>query len=238
VSVSELVAEIRSYLRQNADTAIAEKYRRYFVEGYDPYGVTSEQTGMKAKELYKNGLGFRDAMQASLELVSSGKYEEGQLAISLIGKYKKEFTRNTFEEIGEWFTNGVRNWAHVDGLCGEILSIFVIKGLISLDEIAVWEKSELKYKRRAVAVAMIKAVGNPYSAQQVIDTVEPLMTDREKVVQQGMGWLLREIWKKSPEPVEELLLKYRQTGPRIIFQYATEKMTPLQKERFRRGSKA
>jgi 3-methyladenine DNA glycosylase AlkD len=68
----------------------------------------------------------------------------------------------------------------------------------------------------------------------LLEAVRPLMLDAEKVVQQGVGWFLREAWKRQPKPVEAFLMEYRDTAPRVIFQYATEKMTPAQKARFKR----
>jgi 3-methyladenine DNA glycosylase AlkD len=64
--------------------------------------------------------------------------------------------------------------------------------------------------------------------------IEPLMMDPAREVHQGCGWFLRESWKIQPVPAEEFLLKYKDTAPRLIFQYATEKMSPAGKERFRR----
>ena len=235
---AKLINEIRSYLASNSDPKIAEKYRKYFVEGYDPYGVDASVTVRKAEELIKGGISLDEAMSLALELVSSNKYEEGHLAISLIKRLRKQYTAQTFEQIAGWFQKGIRNWAHVDGLSGDVVSSFLLDGIVGLKEIAAWETSEYKYQRRTVPVSLIKTVGRTFTSNQVIDTVEPLMLDSEKVVQQGLGWLLREIWKKDPGPVEALLQKYRTTGPRVIFQYATEKMTPQKKEEFRRKVKA
>ena len=61
------------------------------------------------------------------------------------------------------------------------------------------------------------------------------MMDKEREVHQGVGWFLREAWKIEPAPVEAFLLKYKDTAPRLIFQYATEKMTPEEKNRFRKS---
>jgi 3-methyladenine DNA glycosylase AlkD len=60
------------------------------------------------------------------------------------------------------------------------------------------------------------------------------MADGERVVHQGLGWFLREAWKKHAKPVEAFLLEFRDTAARLIFQYATEKMKPAERERFRR----
>lgn len=64
--------------------------------------------------------------------------------------------------------------------------------------------------------------------------VEKLMADPEREVHQGMGWFLREAWKISPAEVEAFLEKYKETAPRLIIQYACEKMTAENKLRFRR----
>jgi 3-methyladenine DNA glycosylase AlkD len=65
--------------------------------------------------------------------------------------------------------------------------------------------------------------------------IEPLMSDIEKVVQQGTGWFLREAWKQQPGPTEQFLLRYKDTCPRLIVQYATEKMDSDARQRFKRS---
>ena len=63
----------------------------------------------------------------------------------------------------------------------------------------------------------------------LLDFVEPLMQDPAREVHQGAGWFLRELWKLDPKLAERFLLRYKDTAPRLIFQYATEKMTAEQK---------
>jgi 3-methyladenine DNA glycosylase AlkD len=55
------------------------------------------------------------------------------------------------------------------------------------------------------------------------------------MVQQGVGWFLREAWKRQPKPIEDFLLRHKDTAARLIFQYATEKMSAHEKSRFRRN---
>lgn len=229
---------ICSFMRDNSDPSVAVKYSRYFVEGYDPYGIDPSLLKGKVLETKASGLNIGEALPLCRKLVSSGKYEEGNFAISLIKLFERQYSPEVFAELGSWFDIGIINWAHDDGLCMDVLSTFVIRRIVALEEISAWRSSGLKYKRRALPVSLIKALGNPYCAEEIIIAIRPLMTDPEKVVQQGTGWLLREIWKKHPMPVEELLLEFRQTGSRIIYQYATEKMTAEQKERFRREKRA
>jgi len=65
-----------------------------------------------------------------------------------------------------------------------------------------------------------------------------MITHKERVVHQGMGWFLREAWKRDPAPVEAFLTAWKDTAPRLIFQYAAEKMTAGQKARYRRRAAA
>jgi hypothetical protein len=68
----------------------------------------------------------------------------------------------------------------------------------------------------------------------LLEYVRPMMLDGERVVHQGLGWFLRETWKIDREGAEAFLLEWKDSAPRLIFQYATEKMSPAEKERFRR----
>jgi 3-methyladenine DNA glycosylase AlkD len=61
------------------------------------------------------------------------------------------------------------------------------------------------------------------------------MLDKEREVHQGMGWFLREAWKKKPEVTEQFLFKWKDKSPRLIIQYATEKMQQEEKLKFRKG---
>jgi len=73
--------------------------------------------------------------------------------------------------------------------------------------------------------------------KELLEFIAPLMHDEERVVQQGLGWFLREAWKIKPKPVESFLLKYKNSAPRLIFQYATEKMTKEEKLKFKAEKK-
>ena len=64
------------------------------------------------------------------------------------------------------------------------------------------------------------------------------MSDNEKFVQKGLGWFLREAWKKYPEQTEKFLLKWKDTCGRTIIQYATEKMTKEYRKNYRTLTKA
>lgn len=236
MNLTEILNEIRTYFIANADEARVEKYARYFKEGFDAYGVHQdllfEQKDIWLKEFADLGLeGFLDLGD---ELVKSGKYEEGSLAILFLEKLKKQYTKDTFNRIGGWFDNGISNWAHTDFICSTLFPHFFKKGICDYMDFADWRASGAKFKRRAVPVGMLNLLKLTDNYQPFFEFIDSMMLDPDKPVQQGLGWFLRESWKKQPEATETFLLKWKNSSPRVIFQYATEKMTKENKERFRK----
>jgi 3-methyladenine DNA glycosylase AlkD len=168
-------------------------------------------------------------------LVRDGKYEEVMFAVLLVSRLSRFDSKEMFHAIAGWFDcGGVRNWAQVDVLCGEVLGRYYRNGVIGFDELAPWRDSKLPYKRRAVPVTLVHAL-EAVDVRAALPFLEPLMTDVDKPVQQGTGWFLREAWKRHPKPVERFLLKWKDTSPRVIYQYATEKMTAEAREQFRKS---
>jgi 3-methyladenine DNA glycosylase AlkD len=231
----ELINDIHHFCEIHADPAIVQKYARYFKDGYDAYGVASGEFMAKVKELLSSGtLTMQIVIEASFELVRSEKYELPSFAMQLLKGFSKEFTKETFQVIEQWFPIGIRNWAHTDGLCSELLSPMLQKQIISMKDFSAWRESEYPFQRRAVPVALIKSVKKSSDVTPYLEFLDSMMMDTKRVVHQGLGWFLREAWKVHPVPVEEFLLKWKNDAARLIFQYATEKMTKEERVRFRR----
>jgi 3-methyladenine DNA glycosylase AlkD len=140
--------------------------------------------------------------------------------------------------MGRWFKAGIGNWAHTDVLCGTVIAPLLQRGQVKVEALARWRKSKFKYQRRAVPVALLGLLKACKDPGYLLGFIRPLMMDPERVVQQGLGWFLRETWKKHPKPVEAFLLEWKDRAPRLIFQYATEKMPATARTRFRRGKPA
>ena len=234
MKATELYEEIRSYCRANADEAVVKKYSRYFKEGYDAYGLTREKLEEKVDSILSDkSINIKLVLGTSRHLIKSGKYEETSFAIRLINEFSEQFTAATFKEVEKWFEIGIINWGHTDVICGLLISKFFEKNIISLESLSDWRTAKNKYKRRAVPVAMIELLKSTDDYAPLFAFIEPLMLDSERMVHQGLGWFLREAWKLKRKKTETFLLKWKNDAARVIFQYATEKMTPEQKKRFK-----
>jgi 3-methyladenine DNA glycosylase AlkD len=238
----ELAAEVRAYCVAHQDPANAQKWARYFKEGYDAWGLLDKDSPLwnerqrEWMERYR-GLGLDGFCKAGEILLSSGKYEEASMAIRFLKELRDQFDDRMAARLARYFRAGIRDWGHTDVLCGEVIAPLLVSGGIKLEELGDWRRSDLKFQRRAVPVSMLGLLKAKPAPVPLLEFLRPLMLDPERVVHQGLGWFLREAWKQSPKPVEAFLKEWKDQSPRLIFQYATEKMTPAQRARFRAARK-
>jgi 3-methyladenine DNA glycosylase AlkD len=230
-----LFNEIRLYGEKHVNQERIQKYLRYFKEGYDAYGLDHGQVEAKVKEILSfPGITQEFILELSLLLVRSPKYEMTVIAIQLVRSYYKNWIITTFKTVEKWFSIGITNWAQTDYICGELMNLFFKKGLVELNSISEWRLSPNKFQRRAAVVSLIKPMKVSHDFQPFFEFIDPMMMDPDREVHQGLGWFLREAWKKQPDPTELFLMKWKNTSARLIFQYATEKMTPEGKQKFKR----
>lgn len=231
----QLFTDLHTFFVSNADPAMVQKYARYFKEGYPGFGLAKGLFEEKVDALSKHPeLSIELIYQTAPLLISTGKYEETSAAIRLLLSFHKKFDRTTFEEVQKWFTWGITNWAHTDYFSGDVMFLLFKKGVIDMNDLASWLTSPYKFQRRAVPVSLIKPMKRSTDFRPYFDFLDSMMLDPEREVHQGLGWFLREAWKKQPGPTETFLLKWKNSAARLIFQYATEKMAKEDKERFRR----
>lgn len=238
-AVHTVVAEVHEFCVANANPAIVLKYAKFFREGYDAFGLDHKDPAwVENRKRWVGRLraaGPRAWLDVGDILTRTGKYEEASFAIEFAMDLEEFHDAAAFRRIGKWFDGGIRNWGHTDALCLSVLSHFLTDGIVQLEALTPWRESEHKFQRRAVPVMMIPLLNTYAGYAPLFSVVEPLMADGAREVHQGTGWFLREAWRRQPAPTEELLARHKDTAPRLIYQYATEKMSPQQKERFRRA---
>ena len=234
-----LVNEIVAFCQENANDKVVEKYSRYFKDGkdgYDAYGLTTNLIQGKIAELNSGQLmDFSLLNEAAPLLLQSGKYEETMILLLLTEKQLKKLAPGNFDDISQWFEYGIINWAQSDTFCNKITPWFFQKNLVPLSRLTEWQLSPFKFQRRSVPVTLIKLLKTTEDYTLFFNLISPLMMDTEKVVHQGLGWFLREAWKKQPAQTEKFLYLWKDSSARLIFQYATEKMNKEDKLRFRRS---
>ncbi|WP_422079508.1 DNA alkylation repair protein [Ulvibacterium sp.] len=235
--LDEKIAEIRSFLKKNSNAEIAKKYARYFKEGFDGYGIETKIFERQRDiwvQKWKADMSLEKYLNLGDEFMRSGKFEEKSIAIAFIASERKNYTPRTFDRIGNWFEMGISNWATTDVLCMLVLSNFLIDHIIAFDHLKQWTNSKSEWKRRAVPVTLVELLKADLEPSAALSTIEPLMLDDSEYVQKGIGTLLRGLWKKHPEEIEDFLLQWKDLCGRKIVQYATEKMDKEHRKKFKR----
>lgn len=232
-----LFGELKSYCIEHANPELVIKYSRYFKEGvYDAWGLSQAQMDAKKAELKKAGnLTVDLVFDTAPLLMKSGKYEETSFVLILLSLIKDKLQKADIKRIEKLFETGIRNWAHADYLGMFFLPELMKLDLIGKEDFRGWVTSPFKFQRRCVPVTFIKLLKTGVAYEELFTFLEPLMLDPEREVHQGMGWFLREAWKVNAGVTEAFLLKWKNTAPRLIFQYACEKMDKTNKARFRRA---
>jgi len=150
----ELFREIDDFCQANTDQAIVKKYSRYFKDGYNGFGVSTEAFELKLKSILQDpGVDLNLLLKTAPLLIKTKRFEETSFAIHILKSFSKQFTRDTFKEVSKWFEIGIINWAHTDFICGDIMLIFFKMEIISLQDLDKWRIAKSKFQRRAVPVS-------------------------------------------------------------------------------------
>jgi 3-methyladenine DNA glycosylase AlkD len=234
----ELYEDIKNFCILNADEEIVKKYSRYFKDGFYGYGLANGLIQSKVKEYANQGWCTIDLVyEVSKLLVPEKKFELPSFAFNLLNEFNKELDYKTFEIIETWFSPGINNWAHTDGIVQLFFPVLWKKEIIELEDLSKWRTAENKFQRRCVLVAMIKYLKHSDDFKTMFNFIDSLMMDPEREVHQGLGWFLRECWKRNRKVTEDFLLKWKNDCARLIIQYATEKMSKEERLQFRRDKK-
>ena len=238
MNADELKLYITDYCKANTNEANIAKYSRYFKGGnYIGYGLTAPQIYALVKDLLKTkNVSFEVVMEATPALLRSEMSEPITIALLLVNGFGKQYSTSLFKEIEQWYSFTIRNWAHADTLGMFILPQFLKYKFINYQDFDSWVTSEYKFQRRSVPVTFIKLLKSKTidDFTPIFAFIEPLMLDPEREVHQGVGWFLREAWKLKPDQTEPFLLKWKNAAPRLIINYATEKMTKEEKLWFKK----
>lgn len=238
--VESKIKEIRNFCETNSDPTIIKKYQKYFKEAYDGFGIDDKvfksqiETWIKQ---WEDEMTIESYLILGDELMKNGRFEEKHIAISFLKSRRKDFSKDTFKRVENWFDYGINDWATTDVLCMIVLSSLLFDKVIEFDDLKTWVNAESEWKRRAVPVALIELekLTKDLKPIEALELVETLMLDNSEYVQKGIGTLLRGLWKKHPADIEFFLMKWKDKCGRLIIQYSTEKMDKEYRKKFRKS---
>ncbi len=228
----EILAQLRSTLRSQADEALRLKGEGYFKqdekEKMKMYGMRAATVTQIGKECLKGLAGEPKDFIFHLctELWKSGMMEESFIACQWAFSCKKHFTEGDLGVFERWVDLYVNNWASCDTLCNHTIGTLIEKFPNLVSELKRWAHSPNRWMRRAAAVTLIVPARKGLFLEDIFEIATILLHDREDMVQKGYGWMLKVAGDKHRQEVFDFVMKHRATMPRTALRYAIEKMPP------------
>lgn len=131
--------------------------------------------------------------------------------------------------------NHLGDWNIVDWFCVKVMgNLAKDNGENIFTQIDPWKDSKNVWQRRSSVVSFVnlaKLGDSFYSGfySDLLNRCDYLLTSKERFIQTGVGWVLRELSKSDPESVFTYLLNNRAKFTGEGLRYASEKLNQAQK---------
>jgi len=110
-------------------------------------------------------------------------------AIQLYARIRRKCGYREWKILTRWLEKYVRNWAHCDGLCADVLGAMLIVHPEWVWELRGWAGGTEKYQRRAALVTPLKGIRRGMFRSEAEELLGLLANAREDIVKKGLVWM-------------------------------------------------
>ncbi|HUI68489.1 MAG TPA: DNA alkylation repair protein [Nitrospirota bacterium] len=229
--------EIRTRLRRLANKEKAVTLQGFFKTGPHEYGEGDVFLGItvpKLRNLVKECDGIPITETATF--LKSGIHEERLLALLILVRAFSKGDASARQKIYNFYcknTRYINNWDLVDLSAPNIVGSYLLdKSRKTLYEFA---KSRDFWKRRIAIMATFCFIKqNEFNEALIISKM--LLADDHDLVHKAVGWMLREIGKRSLSVEEKFLKQHYKKMPRTMLRYAIERFPEEKRRRYLNGA--
>jgi 3-methyladenine DNA glycosylase AlkD len=216
--------EVRECLRTLGSPEGAAAAQRFFKTGPGQYAEGDVFLGLRAADMHRLAKVYSNLpVKALRTLLCSRIHEERMLVLLILVRRvvrADEATKRRVYELYLDHTQYINNWDLVDASAREIIGGYLIdKARAPLDRLAV---SESLWERRISIVATHYFI-RQHDFADALRIAERLLHDREDLIHKAVGWMLREVGKKSQPTLESFLRRHIEQMPRTTLRYAIER---------------
>jgi 3-methyladenine DNA glycosylase AlkD len=145
----------------------------------------------------------------------------GQIVLERV--VRKLAPLDVVQELEPIFDEHVRDWATCDALAGRVLRYCLVDEK-ARKRIVSWSNARSTWRQRASAVAFVNEAKHGQYDREILDVCERIVNSRERFVQLGCGWVLRELSLHDRPRVLKFLQDYKREMSAEGRRYAIEKM--------------
>jgi len=230
-------ADVERELEALGDPAAAAHARRYFKAGPEQHAEGDRFLGIRVPVLRGLVRKYRTLPLVEVEWLLRSRYHEARLLalLLLVERYRRAGGKEKEDIVGLYLQNkdNVNNWDLVDSSAPHLLGPYLWKSgdRRLLDELAA---SASLWERRMAVMATFYFVRQG-EFEPTLRLARKLLDDPEEMVHKAVGWMLREVGKRDEKTLLAFLEENAPRMPRTMLRYATEKLAPEWKRRFRRA---
>jgi 3-methyladenine DNA glycosylase AlkD len=232
-SPAYIAAHIRRVLLDGGSAPHSVEVQWFFKEEVKSRGWYTDELRKVARRFRKAILTDcdQDFLLAVADKLFRGRIlEEKAFAVFLLQGLTNKFGPKEFKLFTSWLPR-VTSWADHDALASFLLGPMIAYEPKRSRSVYPWANSRNRWVRRAAAVSLIRAIREQKCRREVVQISNQLLTDKDDMVQKGLGWLLREAAKYDRQATLPYLMKIRDRAPRLVLRTACETLNAADKKR-------
>jgi 3-methyladenine DNA glycosylase AlkD len=230
---NKTATELIDHLNKLADPKRAKALSWFFKTGPGQYGEGDKFIGITVPELRRVAKDFKELPFVELAtLLRSSVHEHRFIALKILVLQYERGDAKKKEEVCRFYLKNIKsinNWDLVDTSAPYILGEY----LLNKDKKILYKlvRSKNIWERRISIISTFMLIREG-KYNDSLKLAEILLKDKHDLIHKAVGWMLREIGKRSPETEHAFLEKYCGIMPRTMLRYAIEKFPPEKRREY------
>lgn len=208
-----VISDLQKRLDAVADAARKEWFEAYLKHVIEYRGVPMPEVvrtvSLWRKEYGLDGLARADQLEVAVSLVGCALAEDKFAGMVYIQKYlvRHVSADRILEASEDLFAKGALcNWATSDGYSMRVLGPLIRRGGHGVAQrIAGWRTAADLWQRRGSIVPFRAVVSDPSYHPLIAEVIAVLVTERERFIQTGIGWVVSDMAKAYPDTAATLV---------------------------------
>ncbi|MEZ6134850.1 MAG: DNA alkylation repair protein [Pirellulaceae bacterium] len=205
------------------------------------YGEGDKFLGVVVPDQRSIAKRFRDLPRAEVEKLLASPWHECRLTAAYI--LVLQFERVTkgkqadpaqAQEIVDFYLanlNAMNNWDLVDTTAPKILGPWLLQHPKDRKVLNRLAKSKIWWERRVAIVATLPLI-HADQFDEILTLSTQLIADEHPLMHKAIGWMLREVGKRSVLVLRGFLTEFSRHMPRTMLRYAIEKLPEAERKRW------
>jgi len=218
-----------------------QKYQRYFKFEVGKQSKDDYFIGVKMGDVFALSKESTDMSVAEIEkLMESPIHEARAGALSIMGQCAKakKCSEARLKELFDLYIrrhDRINNWDLVDLAAHHVVGRYLADK--PRDILYRLSKSKKQWERRTAIVATAHFILKQNQVDDTFAIAEMLVADKDDLVNEGTGWMLRTAGEVDRQRLVEFLERHAKHMPRVLLRYSIEKLDKKDRERYLRPRK-